>query len=84
MEVFVVEPRFINYIDGDQDMLETKPMQRAIKNNDLAAYETDAFWRCVDSKDLEYVQNLWKPEKQNGLSNIRSFWIFGKCNCRLA
>ena len=61
---FVVEPRFINYIDGDQDMLETKPMQRAIKNNDLAAYETDAFWRCVDSKrDLEYVQNLWETGK---------------------
>ena len=45
-------------------MLETKPMQRAIKNNDLAAYETDAFWRCVDSKrDLEYVQNLWETGK---------------------
>ena len=58
---FVVEPRFIDYIDSDQDMLETQPMQKAIKNNDVAAYETDSFWRCVDSKrDLEYVENLWE------------------------
>ena len=57
---FVVETRFIDYIDGDKDMLEKDPMQKAIKNNDVAAYETDDFWRCVDSKrDLEYVQDLW-------------------------
>ena len=61
---FVVEPRFLDYINGDDEMLETKPMQRAIKNNDIAAYETDAFWRCIDSKrDLDYVQNLWKSGK---------------------
>tara|TARA_B100000886_G_scaffold296523_1_gene223762 strand:+ start:17056 stop:17820 length:765 start_codon:yes stop_codon:yes gene_type:complete len=57
---FVVEPRFIDYIDGDEDMLEKNPMQKAILNNDVAAYETDEFWRCVDSKrDLEFVQGLW-------------------------
>tara|TARA_B100000886_G_scaffold336817_1_gene296322 strand:+ start:2027 stop:2794 length:768 start_codon:yes stop_codon:yes gene_type:complete len=61
---FVVEPRFLDYINGDDEMLETKPMQRAIKNNDIAAYETDAFWRCIDSKrDLDYVNNLWKSGK---------------------
>ena len=61
---FVVEPRFIDYIESDNDMLETLPMQKAINNNDVAAYETDAFWRCVDSKrDLEYVQKLWLEGK---------------------
>ena len=57
---FVVEPRFIDYIKTDDEMLETNPIQRAIENNDVAAYETDSFWRCVDSKrDLDYVQKLW-------------------------
>lgn len=61
---FVVEPRFLDYIEGDNDMLETSPMQKAIHKNDVAAYETDAFWRCVDSKrDLEYVQRLWNEGK---------------------
>ena len=70
---FVVEPRFIEYIDGDEDMLEKNPMQKAIKNNDVAAYETDEFWRCVDSKrDLEYVQDLWKRRP----SQV-AFLIFG-------
>ena len=57
---FVVEPRFIDYIKTDDEMLETNPIQRAIENDDVAAYETDSFWRCVDSKrDLDYVQKLW-------------------------
>ena len=65
---FVVETRFLDYIKSDNDMLETFPMQRAINNNDVAAYETDAFWRCVDSKrDLEYVQKLWKEGKAKWL-----------------
>ena len=66
---FVVEPRFLDYINGDHEMLETLPMQRAIDNNDVMAYETDSFWRCVDSKrDLDYVQNLLKIGKAQ--------WIF--------
>ena len=66
---FVVEPRFIDYIDGDEDMLEKRPMQKAINNNDVAAYETDEFWRCVDSKrDLEYVQALWEKGQAKWVS----------------
>ena len=41
-------------------MLEVEPIKRAIKDNEVAAFETDNFWRCVDSKrDLDYVRNLW-------------------------
>ena len=50
-------------------MLEKKPMQKAINNNDVAAYETDEFWRCVDSKrDLEYVQSLWEKGQAKWVS----------------
>ena len=32
----------------------------AINNKDVAAYETNDFWRCVDSKrDLDFVRSLW-------------------------
>ena len=58
---FVVEKKFIDYIDNENEMLEIEPIQRAIKKKDVAAYETDAFWRCVDSKrDLDYIRNLWE------------------------
>tara|TARA_A100001388_G_scaffold275835_1_gene262168 strand:+ start:2875 stop:3639 length:765 start_codon:yes stop_codon:yes gene_type:complete len=57
---FVVEKRFIDYIDNFNEMLEVEPIQRAIREKDVAAYETEDFWRCVDSKrDLEFVRNLW-------------------------
>ncbi len=58
---FVVEKKFIEYICNVNEMLEVEPIQRAINNNDVAAYETDDFWRCVDSKrDLDYIKMLWE------------------------
>ena len=58
---FVVKRKFIDYIHNDDEMLELNPIKRAIEQKDVAAYITDEFWRCVDSKrDLEYVKNLWK------------------------
>ena len=42
------------------EMLDVEPINRAIKNEDVAAYETNDFWRCVDSKrDLDFVRSLW-------------------------
>lgn len=61
---FVVEKRFINYIQSFNEMLEVEPINRAINNRDVAAYETDEFWRCVDSKrDLDFVRSLWSEGK---------------------
>lgn len=61
---FVVEKRFINYIQSFDEMLEVEPINRAINNRDVAAYETDEFWRCVDSKrDLDFVRSLWSEGK---------------------
>ena len=58
---FVVEKRFLKYIFKNNEMLEVEPIQRAIKANEVAAYETDEFWRCVDSKrDLDYIRTLWE------------------------
>ena len=58
---FVVEKKFIEYISNYNEMLEVEPIQRAINNNDVAAYESDDFWRCVDSKrDLDYIKMLWE------------------------
>ena len=57
---FVVEKKFIEYIKSYNEMLEVEPIKRAIKDKEVAAYETDEFWRCVDSKrDLDYVRKIW-------------------------
>lgn len=58
---FVVEKSFFDYIENDDEMLELDPIKRAIEEKQVSAYETDAFWRCVDSKrDLDYMRNLWE------------------------
>ena len=40
---FVVEKRFIDYIKNENEMLEVEPIKRAIKDNEVAAFETDNF-----------------------------------------
>ena len=58
---FVVEKRFLDYIEADNEMLEVEPIKRAIEDKEVAAHITDDFWRCVDSKrDLDYIRNQWE------------------------
>ena len=56
---FVVEPSFFDYISGDE-MLEREPMDRAVADGELSAFQYDGFWQCMDSKrDLDYLASLY-------------------------
>ena len=57
---FVIDPKFLDYIDDDQTSLERKPMELAAANNQLMAYKHDGFWQCMDTKkDRDTLENLW-------------------------
>jgi glucose-1-phosphate cytidylyltransferase len=57
---FVMEPSFIDTIDGDSTMLERAPLEMATKNKQLMAYKHEGFWQCMDNKrDLENLELLW-------------------------
>ena len=47
---FVVEPEFLDLIDGDATILEEGPLERAAELGQLAAYKHYGFWQCMDSK----------------------------------
>ena len=56
---FVVEPEFLDLIDGDHQMLEQEPLNRASMSGRLSAYKHDGFWQCVDTKrDLELLEKM--------------------------
>ena len=46
---FVVNPKFLNLIKGDQTFLEQEPFKKVAKNRQLLAYRHNGFWQCMDT-----------------------------------
>ena len=55
---FVIEPKFLKYIDGDSTFLESEPLEIVAKKNQLIAFKHYDFWQCMDTK--RYKENLEK------------------------
>lgn len=47
---FVIEPKFLKYIDGDSTFLESEPLEIVAKKNQLIAFKHYDFWQCMDTK----------------------------------
>ncbi len=61
---FVVEPEFLELIDGDHQMLEQEPLKRASELGRLQAYKHEGFWQCMDTKrDLETLERMYKGKE---------------------
>ena len=57
----VVEPDFLDYIDGDNSILEKEPFQKAIKKNQMYAYQHNGFWKCMDTiRDYQELNKLYE------------------------
>jgi glucose-1-phosphate cytidylyltransferase len=56
---FVMEPSFIDYIDGDLTVLEKEPLESVADLKELYAFRHEGFWHCMDSqRDKEFLENL--------------------------
>lgn len=56
----VCQPEFIDYIDGDETILEKSPLERAAGLNQLMAYKHEGFWQCMDTaREKEALEKLW-------------------------
>lgn len=58
---FVIEPRFLDLIEGDSTLLEREPLETAARKGELMAYKHDGFWHCMDTKrDHDLLESLWR------------------------
>ena len=58
---FVIEPSFFELIDGDDTILEKKPLERASQMGELMAFHHTGFWQCMDTKrDRDHLEDLWR------------------------
>ena len=56
---FVMEPEFLEYLDNDLTILEKEPLEKAAINGQVAYFEHDGFWQCMDTKrDKDYLSEL--------------------------
>ena len=61
---FVLEPEFLDLIDGDLTVLEEDPLERAAEAGELKAYLHDGFWQCMDTmRDRNVLEELWQTDQ---------------------
>lgn len=56
----VCQPEFIDYIHGDDTILEKQPLEMVAKENQLMAYKHEGFWQCMDTvREKEQLEKMW-------------------------
>lgn len=57
----VCQPEFINYIDGDDTVLEKSPLETVVRMGQLMAYRHEGFWQCMDTlREKEALESMWE------------------------
>ena len=61
---FVLSPKVIDYIDGDETMWEHAPLKRLVKEGKLSAFTHKGFWQPMDTlRDKTRLEELWSSGK---------------------
>jgi glucose-1-phosphate cytidylyltransferase len=57
---FVLSPKVLDYIDGDESVWEKKPLETLAKNSQLSVYKHRGFWQPMDTlRDRILLESLW-------------------------
>ena len=58
------EPQIFDYIDGDSTFLEKEPLERLVRDREVAGFRHDGFWQCMDTqRDKERLEMLWQDNQ---------------------
>ncbi len=57
---FVLSPKVLSYIKGDDTVWEQAPLMRLAEDDQLMAFEHQGFWQPVDTlRDKQLLESLW-------------------------
>jgi glucose-1-phosphate cytidylyltransferase len=60
---FVLEPKVLEYIEGDQTIWEQEPLESLAQSNNLAAYRHVGYWQPMDTlRDKNVLEALWQSD----------------------
>ncbi|MEC9356456.1 MAG: glucose-1-phosphate cytidylyltransferase [Pseudomonadota bacterium] len=58
---FVMSPKIVDYIDGDESVWEREPMERLAQESQLSVYRHTGFWQPMDTlRDKNLLEDLWR------------------------
>jgi glucose-1-phosphate cytidylyltransferase len=58
---FVLSPRCLDYIEGDQTSWESVPLNRLAESGELAGFRHTGFWQPMDTqRDRIHLEGLWE------------------------
>jgi glucose-1-phosphate cytidylyltransferase len=61
---FVMSPKAISYIEGDETTWEREPLERLARDGQLAAFRHQGFWQPMDTlRDKRHLEELWASGK---------------------
>jgi len=57
----VFEPKILDYLSGDESILEIEALERLANEGQLVAYKHDDFWQCMDTlRDKRQLETAWE------------------------
>ncbi|MDO8644141.1 MAG: glucose-1-phosphate cytidylyltransferase [bacterium] len=60
----VLEPKVLEYIEGDETLMEREPMARLAKEGQLMAYRHEGFWQPMDTlREKHLLEEMWQSGK---------------------
>ncbi len=61
---FVLSPRVFDYIAGDATIWEREPLEKLVREGQLAAYRHEGFWEPMDTlREKRHLEQLWASGK---------------------
>lgn len=61
---FVFEPGVFDYLDSDDDSLESDALERLAELGELRAFKHAGFWQCMDTmRDVRFLEQLWREDR---------------------
>lgn len=61
---FVLDQSVLNLVDADDVFFEREPMERLAENKQLAMFQHEGFWMCMDTlRDKNTLEDLWQSGK---------------------
>jgi len=61
---FVLSPKVLDYIEGDDSIWEQEPMRRLAEEQQMSVYLHEDFWRPMDTlREKKLLEDLWKARK---------------------
>ena len=60
----MLEPQIFDYLEGDNTVFETKPLERLVEEGQLMSYRHSGFWQCMDSlREKQLLEDMWESGK---------------------